>query len=699
MTATDAGADEVPYYLMPVAATLGMYAAGASIRALYQIYRNATHDKSKVTATDRLRGNLPKPLKSRQFSFLIISIAASVLAYGYVSAQVDNALAASDFFDPYEILNVTTGATIDEIKASYRSLSKEAHPDKGGDADLFLRINLSYRALTDASSRVNFEKYGHPDGPQSRTLSFAMPAWLLQPSGNVALVLVILYLGAFVGLIIWVLRSLTRTQGAQARNFSENSVAGADAKYLANHLGPTSSHLEVLLCIATSPESLQIAQTEVEKAEKVRSERIAFLGKKDREVKSGSGSNADREFDLDAGGWADDEEEDEETKRRAEMARTEDEAKKKAAAQLAAATGKNATPEHTLLEGIDDGVLGQKWVESTLEKAGQWPPQLGSFEKATFPNKKGRLAGVLENPAARRNICMTMGRLNSMMLNTHPELLKAGQKRLVDRTYFQSNMEFRQRTALLLEAALRLAISAKSYRLAKTIIEAVAMFKIGTMSHEDKETLKWFKDTMKKQYNGDDGIPRLEVKGENIETPDEDEIATGDACALTLDIVRPHAENFTKQKLAVCQKQGIPPEVALQTYREGWWILIRAKREGGGEAEDALGSSDNPLLRILDEKTKKRYAAEAPENSLACAWPFIVSNVAQKEGKVKVQFKAPSLPGKYKFFVSIKSQEFLGADQDIVIAKEVLDREVLERMEMEEGDEEDSDDNESKKTK
>ena len=56
MTATDAGADEVPYYLMPVAATLGMYAAGASIRALYQIYRNATHDKSKVTATDRLRG-------------------------------------------------------------------------------------------------------------------------------------------------------------------------------------------------------------------------------------------------------------------------------------------------------------------------------------------------------------------------------------------------------------------------------------------------------------------------------------------------------------------------------------------------------------------------------------------------------------------------------------------------------------------
>eukprot|EP00979_Chaetoceros_neogracilis_P004324 scaffold766_cov185-Chaetoceros_neogracile.AAC.4 len=41
-------------------------------------------------------------------------------------------------------------------------------------------------------------------------------------------------------------------------------------------------------------------------------------------------------------------------------------------------------------------------------------------------------------------------------------------------------MEYRQRTGLLLEAALRVAGSVRSYRLYKTIVECVTMFKIGT---------------------------------------------------------------------------------------------------------------------------------------------------------------------------------------------------------------------------
>ena len=77
------------------------------------------------------------------------------------------------------------------------------------------------------------------------------------------------------------------------------------------------------------------------------------------------------------------------------------------------------------MEGIDDGVIGQKWVENTLAENGFWPPKdLGILEGAKF-NYNGKKVSALEHPGLRRNICMLMGRLNSMLLNTHPELCKS----------------------------------------------------------------------------------------------------------------------------------------------------------------------------------------------------------------------------------------------------------------------------------
>lgn len=229
------------------------------------------------------------------------------------------------------------------------------------------------------------------------------------------------------------------------------------------------------------------------------------------------------------------------------------------------------------------------------------------------------------------------------------------------------------------------------------------MFKIGTMTHDDKKTLEWFKDTMMKQYGGEEGIPRLEFISKDIETPDEDEIATGDTCALIMEIGRKHAEHFTQQKLELCRKQGIPPQVAMQTYREGWWILIRSKKIGGGDDGDVDADDDvdskNPISQMLDAEARKRFATEKSENRLSCAWPFIVSNVAQKRGKVKVQFRAPAAPGKYQFFVAVKSQEFLGADQEFVIEKEVVDGEELARKENEEEEDEKEDDDDVEETK
>ena len=45
----------------------------------------------------------------------------------------------------WEVLGVDKGATPEAIKAAYRSLASQHHPDKGGDAARMAEINEAYR--------------------------------------------------------------------------------------------------------------------------------------------------------------------------------------------------------------------------------------------------------------------------------------------------------------------------------------------------------------------------------------------------------------------------------------------------------------------------------------------------------------------------------------------------------------------------
>ncbi len=47
----------------------------------------------------------------------------------------------------YEILGLKRGATLKEIKAKFRELAMKTHPDKGGNAEIFIKINNAYEAL------------------------------------------------------------------------------------------------------------------------------------------------------------------------------------------------------------------------------------------------------------------------------------------------------------------------------------------------------------------------------------------------------------------------------------------------------------------------------------------------------------------------------------------------------------------------
>ena len=70
----------------------------------------------------------------------------------------------------YDILGLSKNATFEEIKAKYKSLAQQHHPDKGGDPDLFKKIKHAYEILSDEITRKKYDETGiYEHGPSIRT--------------------------------------------------------------------------------------------------------------------------------------------------------------------------------------------------------------------------------------------------------------------------------------------------------------------------------------------------------------------------------------------------------------------------------------------------------------------------------------------------------------------------------------------------
>ena len=60
--------------------------------------------------------------------------------------------------DPYQVLGVAETASSAEIKAAYRALVKQHHPDAGGDDEVIVAINAAWEVLRDRDRRAELDR-------------------------------------------------------------------------------------------------------------------------------------------------------------------------------------------------------------------------------------------------------------------------------------------------------------------------------------------------------------------------------------------------------------------------------------------------------------------------------------------------------------------------------------------------------------
>ena len=65
--------------------------------------------------------------------------------------------------DLYERLGVSRSASTEDLKKAFKKLAMKHHPDKGGDAETFKKINEAYSVLSDPQKRQMYDQFGTVD--------------------------------------------------------------------------------------------------------------------------------------------------------------------------------------------------------------------------------------------------------------------------------------------------------------------------------------------------------------------------------------------------------------------------------------------------------------------------------------------------------------------------------------------------------
>eukprot|EP01029_Cantina_marsupialis_P015026 TRINITY_DN328_c5_g1_i1.p1 TRINITY_DN328_c5_g1~~TRINITY_DN328_c5_g1_i1.p1 ORF type:complete len:652 (+),score=243.67 TRINITY_DN328_c5_g1_i1:59-2014(+) len=193
-------------FLFFLVTMIGLYIFAALIISAIRCIR--VHQKGKDipqarSRSEEMKNELLRQSRPKMFSFKFVAhsiflVILIVVFMKMIAAVPKEGLAE---YNPYEVLDLETGAPMNKIKKQFRKLSLEYHPDKNvGNPkakEIFLRISKAYETLTDPVARDNYEKYGNPDGRQAFEVGIGLPSFLLNEKGANSF-----FLMYFVGLVI-----------------------------------------------------------------------------------------------------------------------------------------------------------------------------------------------------------------------------------------------------------------------------------------------------------------------------------------------------------------------------------------------------------------------------------------------------------------------------------------------------------------
>lgn len=177
-------------------ALLAVYWIPSTVYRTYSFFKRTFHVKTPIEEAKEeycpctmckgtAEEHLAKAKGARAFGPFDVFYVLVTLLLIFSSLKVYRAnLTAEPHFDPFAILQVAEGATLKEIKRSFRRLSVIHHPDKNPDdptaGDRFIQLGKAYAALTDDVARANYVKYGNPDGYLGTTLGLGLPEWVAE---------------------------------------------------------------------------------------------------------------------------------------------------------------------------------------------------------------------------------------------------------------------------------------------------------------------------------------------------------------------------------------------------------------------------------------------------------------------------------------------------------------------------------------
>lgn len=196
------------FYLIPswysIIARLHRAFVGTKDKDIGAVARTSD-EKKKVAELKKTYKGIKTLGQGFWMNFMITLVVSLIFLYLVVSVKTDGEV---NSFDPFHILQVDSSADAKTIKKAYKKQSLQWHPDKNPNNPAaeakFMMIAKAYEALTDATAKENYEKYGNPDGKQSLEVSIGLPSWLLDTDNrNLVLMAYLIIMVGVIPFCVW----------------------------------------------------------------------------------------------------------------------------------------------------------------------------------------------------------------------------------------------------------------------------------------------------------------------------------------------------------------------------------------------------------------------------------------------------------------------------------------------------------------